>query len=294
MSNVAHALGGACGKHRACGLSFPKSATRCATRAFAHGWKGVGSFGSEAGRSLAMLPAPTGMPRWTSMHPKAALASSQGRFSASQSPERSGVPSASFGAGASKFGVPAGVIGTPLDWTRHCAGSVTPTQTTMPAVTARSSCACVHIALFLWILTGIASLASRRCAHSYTPRMWTMAHFFGFLRRADRATAADSRPSSPPANRRVVRLRLISCGLSPSPGSVSAPASDRHLLRDRVDRGWILAQTECVQELVNHDDLGGRAILQKPISELCRPHRRMSGKPVWVTVSGGGDCRLHS
>ena len=44
--------------------------------------------------------------------------------------------------------------------------------------------------------------------------------------------------------------------------SVSATASDRHLFCDRLAGGWILAKSGRVQELVNHDDLGGRAILQ--------------------------------
>lgn len=49
---------------------------------------------------------------------------------------------------------------------------------------------------------------------------------------------------------------------------VSATASGSDLFRDRFAGGWILSEAERMQELMNHDDLGGRAILHKPMSEL--------------------------
>jgi len=55
----------------------------------------------------------------------AAPAGLHGRvFSASQIPDRSGFPSAVFGAGAPRFGNPAGVVGTPaVGYFIHCARS---------------------------------------------------------------------------------------------------------------------------------------------------------------------------
>ena len=103
------------------------------------------------------------------MHPKGALASSHGTFSAAQIPEKSGVfRSANFGAAASKFGAPAGVVGTPLVWTLHCAGSVTPTHRTMPAAKVRSlGSVCIHVLLCPGSDRDFHS-AVPDCAHLYT------------------------------------------------------------------------------------------------------------------------------
>jgi hypothetical protein len=56
---------------------------------------------------------------------------------------------------------------------------------------------------------------------------------------------------------------------------VPKPASEFHLFGDRLAGRRILAKAECVQELVNHDDLSIRAI--PPISELPPAHANEPG-----------------
>jgi hypothetical protein len=74
---------------------------------------------------------------------------------------------------------------------------------------------------------------------------------------------------------REVRKRKPQTNFSPAtavfPSSLtvqSSTASDSDPVRDRLAGGWILAEAERMQELVNHDDLRSPSILKKPISEL--------------------------
>jgi hypothetical protein len=60
------------------------------------------------------------------------------------------------------------------------------------------------------------------------------------------------------AVRATVRARL----------RLSVAASGIDPFRDRVAGGWILSESKCMQELMNHDDLGRRAIPLKRESEL--------------------------
>src|ERR1700724_1348244 len=91
------------GRQKDVGSSFLSSSVRFFARALAHG-----RYGNPPWRLQPMLmnSCPTGM--------SAQPSGGHGRLcSTSQRPEKSGLPSAVLGVGASRFGVPADVLGTP-------------------------------------------------------------------------------------------------------------------------------------------------------------------------------------
>ena len=59
--------------------------------------------------------------------------------------------------------------------------------------------------------------------------------------------------------------------------NVSVTASDIDLFGDRFAGGWILSEPKSMQELVNHDDFGRRAIPLKRMSELLSAHANEPG-----------------
>src|SRR5437773_11438249 len=92
------------GRQKVVRSSFLSSSVRFFAMAAAHG-----RYGNPPLRLHPMLmnSCPTGM--------SAQPSGGQGRLcSTSQTPEKSGLPSAVLGVGASRFGVPAGVLGTPV------------------------------------------------------------------------------------------------------------------------------------------------------------------------------------
>src|SRR4030095_15087086 len=98
------------------GSSLPRSSMRCLNNAFAQGWISPGC------KSAAMLPTyPAGV------------------FIAHR-PDRSGLPSAVFGAGADRFGLPSAVRGMPaVGCLSHCAAGAAPIINTAANVSQRAN-----------------------------------------------------------------------------------------------------------------------------------------------------------